>query len=53
VKFYAVKVGKEPGVYLTYKECEENITGFKGAICRWLISGGLAMIDPMLTPHNS
>lgn len=31
-KFYAVKAGKVPGVYLTWRECQDNITGFKGAI---------------------
>ncbi|CZR53792.1 related to ribonuclease H1 [Phialocephala subalpina] len=30
-KFYAVRAGKTPGVYLTWKECQDNITGFKGA----------------------
>jgi hypothetical protein len=34
-KFYAVKAGRTPGVYLTYKECERNITGFKNAACRY------------------
>lgn len=32
-KFYAVRAGRTPGVYLTYKECERNITGFKNATC--------------------
>jgi len=30
-KYYAVRAGKEPGVYLTWKECQDQITGFKGA----------------------
>ena len=34
-KFYAVRAGRTPGVYLTYKECERNITGFKNATCRY------------------
>lgn len=29
--FYAVKVGKVPGIYRTWAECSENVTGFKGA----------------------
>lgn len=32
-KFYAVKVGHVPGVYLTWKECEQNITKYKNALC--------------------
>lgn len=32
-KFYAVKAGKIPGVYTTWDDCRENITGFKGASC--------------------
>jgi ribonuclease HI len=31
IKYYAVRAGKTPGVYLTWKECQEQITGFKGA----------------------
>ncbi|KAF7525787.1 hypothetical protein G7054_g10962 [Neopestalotiopsis clavispora] len=30
-KFYAVRSGHEPGVYLTWPECQEQISGFKGA----------------------
>jgi ribonuclease HI len=30
-KYYAVRAGKTPGVYMTWKECQEQITGFKGA----------------------
>ena len=31
-KFYAVKIGKKPGVYKTWEECQEQINGFSGAI---------------------
>lgn len=31
-KFYAVKVGKKPGIYQTWNECKENVHGFPGAI---------------------
>jgi Predicted double-stranded RNA/RNA-DNA hybrid binding protein len=31
-KFYGVKIGKIPGVYSSWSECEEQIKGFKGAI---------------------
>lgn len=32
MKFYAVKVGKIPGVYTTWLECSKNVTGFNGAV---------------------
>lgn len=31
-KFYAVKVGKVPGIYTNWNECKEQVHGFKGAI---------------------
>ena len=30
-KFYAVKVGKKPGIYQTWKECQDQVKGFPGA----------------------
>jgi hypothetical protein len=33
-KYYAVRAGFKPGVYMTWAECVENTTGFKGASCR-------------------
>lgn len=36
-KFYAVRAGKQPGVYLTWKECQDNTTGFKGASCEFIL----------------
>lgn len=30
-KFYAVKVGRQPGIYKTWPECQQQVTGFKGA----------------------
>lgn len=32
-KYYAVKVGKEPGVYETWDQCLAQVTGQKGAQC--------------------
>lgn len=32
-KFYAVRAGHETGVFISWKDCEKNITGFKGANC--------------------
>ena len=29
-KFYAVKVGKKPGVYRTWDECKEQTSGYPG-----------------------
>ena len=31
-KYYAVKIGFVPGVYLTWVECQQNINGFSGAV---------------------
>lgn len=30
-KYYAVKAGKTPGVYLTWEECKNQVEGFSGA----------------------
>lgn len=32
VKYYAVKVGMTPGVYLTWEECKSQVTGYSGAL---------------------
>lgn len=32
VKFYAVKVGREPGIYLNWDDCKKQVDKFKGAI---------------------
>lgn len=29
--YYAVRVGKKPGIYKTWEECENQVKGFKGA----------------------
>lgn len=31
---YAVFKGKNPGIYLTWNECQEQVTGFAGAVFR-------------------
>ena len=31
-KYYGVKAGKTPGVYLTWEECKAQVEGFSGAI---------------------
>ena len=30
--FYAVKIGKNPGIYKSWKECEVNIKGFENPV---------------------
>ena len=30
--FYAVRVGKVPGIYKTWPECQANTSGFPGAV---------------------
>lgn len=32
MKYYAVKIGRVPGVYTTWSECEMQVKGYKGAI---------------------
>ena len=36
MKFYAVRAGKTPGVYMTWPECQENTAGFRGASCSYI-----------------
>ena len=38
-KFYAVRNGHKPGVYYTYADCMEQVTGFKKALCKPISSG--------------
>lgn len=35
-KFYAVKVGYQPGVYNEWNRCLKQVTGFKGAVCKFI-----------------
>lgn len=32
MKYYVVKNGREPGIYETWKECQQQVIGYKGAI---------------------
>lgn len=34
-KYYAVRTGKKPGVYMSWGDCQEQTTGFKGASCMY------------------
>jgi viroplasmin and RNaseH domain-containing protein len=38
VKYYGVRAGKSPGVYLTWAECQAQISQFKGAQCEFAIA---------------
>ena len=31
-KYYAVKVGKTPGIYLTWEDCKSQVEGVSGAV---------------------
>lgn len=31
-KFYAVRVGRTPGIYLSWDECKKNVDGFSGPV---------------------
>lgn len=37
-KYYAVKAGKQPGIYLTWAECQAQTAGFKGAVYKSFLS---------------
>jgi hypothetical protein len=37
-KYYAVRTGMRPGVYLTWDECQAQTTGFRGASCEFYSS---------------
>ncbi len=37
-KYYAVKVGKTPGIYETWAECQKQIHGFSGAVFKGFAS---------------
>ena len=33
-KFYAVRVGHQPGIYHTWRDCLEQVKGYKKAMCK-------------------
>jgi ribonuclease HI len=35
-KYYAVRAGHKPGVYTSWAICQQQISGFKGALCTFL-----------------
>ncbi|MBQ1491826.1 MAG: ribonuclease H family protein [Blautia sp.] len=36
--FYAVRKGRNPGIYKTWKECQQQVTGFSGAEFRGFVT---------------
>lgn len=36
-KYYAVRAGHKPGVYTSWAICQQQISGFKGAMCKSLL----------------
>lgn len=44
-KFYAVRVGRIPGVYTEYSQCQAQTAGFRGAVCRWRAHSRIARDD--------
>lgn len=45
-KYYAVRAGMRPGVYLTWDECQAQTTGYKGASCEFSLSFPPFYISP-------
>lgn len=54
--FYAVKIGKQPGIYKTWDECKEQVSGYSGALYKGFqtkkeaedyLSGGLPINKPV------
>lgn len=42
MKFYAVRVGRETGIFTTWDECQKNVLGFQGAIFKSFATEELA-----------
>lgn len=36
-KFYAVRIGRAPGIYSTWNQCLSQVKGHKNASCQWLL----------------
>ena len=48
-KYYAVRAGVRPGIYLTWNECQAQIAGFRGAQCMaFLLSSPFCLLSRML-----
>ena len=51
-KFYAVRVGKIPGVYRTWSQAEEQVKGFSGAEYKSFFTEEEAVRYISLEKHN-
>lgn len=54
MKFYAVKNGRLPGIYLTWDECIVQVTGFSGAVYKAFSTQAEAQkfVDTTTIPYN-
>ena len=43
MKFYAVRKGRQPGIYTTWAACEEQVKGFPGAVYKAFPTKGQAL----------
>jgi ribonuclease HI len=50
--YYAVKCGKNPGVYPTWEECEKQVSGYRGAVFKKFSTENEAkrFVDPSFSP---
>lgn len=55
MSFYAVRVGKIPGIYNTWDKCKEQVIGFKGAIYKKFmkLQDAQKFIDNTSTTYNT
>ncbi len=44
-KFYAVRIGHNPGVYYTWADCLAQVTGFKKATCKSFAESLTTQVD--------
>ena len=49
VKYYAVRVGYQPGIYHTWADCLDQVKGFKRATCQF---GAWVRIPKSLTTYD-
>ena len=52
-KFYAVKQGRQPGIYTTWSDCQKQTVGYKGAKFKGFVTKEEAQkhIHPQLPPR--
>lgn len=56
MKFYAVRKGRQPGVYTNWPACEEQVKGFPGAVYKAFPTKAQALAfvgkSPLSSPHS-